>query len=160
MPGVTREGDEPDLGALFRGAGPGLWRAIYAFTGGRRDIADDVVAEAFARAIAQGGRLRDLEAWIYRAAFRLAVDEVRRERRQVAGDPPDAGVEPPEVVEVMSALRRLSPGQRAAVVLRYVADLDVPEVAHRMGVTQATVRVQLHRARKRLRELLGEQPDA
>jgi RNA polymerase sigma-70 factor (ECF subfamily) len=60
----------------------------------------------------------------------------------------------------MDALRRLSPNQRAAVVLRYVVDLDVPEVAQRMGVSAPTVRVHLHRARGRLRELLGAEDEA
>jgi RNA polymerase sigma-70 factor (ECF subfamily) len=55
----------------------------------------------------------------------------------------------------MQALRELSPNQRAALVLRHVVDLDVAEVAARMGIAAPTVRVHLHRGRNRLRELLG-----
>jgi RNA polymerase sigma-70 factor (ECF subfamily) len=55
----------------------------------------------------------------------------------------------------MRALRKLSPNQRAAVVLRFEADLPVDEVARRMGIASPTVRVHLHRGRARLRELLG-----
>ena len=55
----------------------------------------------------------------------------------------------------MDGLRRLSPNQRAAIVLRHVMDLDVAEVARRMGIATPTVRVHLHRRRVRLRELLG-----
>jgi RNA polymerase sigma factor (sigma-70 family) len=55
----------------------------------------------------------------------------------------------------MDGLRRLSPNQRAAIVLRHVMDLDVAEVARRMGIATPTVRVHLHRGRVRLRELLG-----
>ena len=40
-------------------------------------------------------------------------------------------------------------------MLRHVLDLEISEVAHRMGTAQPTVRVHLHRGRKRLRELLG-----
>jgi DNA-directed RNA polymerase specialized sigma24 family protein len=43
------------------------------------------------------------------------------------------------------------------VVLRHVLDLEVHEVAQRMGVAAPTVRVHLHRARGRLRELLGDE---
>jgi RNA polymerase sigma-70 factor (ECF subfamily) len=68
-------------------------------------------------------------------------------------------VDPPEVAGVIDALRRLSPNQRAAVVLRYEADLSVEEVARRMGTAQATVRVHVLRGRRRLQELLGEQED-
>ncbi len=55
----------------------------------------------------------------------------------------------------MRALRALSPKQRAAVILRYEADLATDEVAKRMGVSAATVRVHIHRGRAKLRALLG-----
>jgi RNA polymerase sigma-70 factor (ECF subfamily) len=58
---------------------------------------------------------------------------------------------------LVDALRALSPNQRAAVVLRYEADLPVGEIARRMGMSAATVRVHLHRGRNRLRELLGNE---
>lgn len=40
-----------DFDAIWREAGPAIWRAVYAYVGGRREIADDAVAEAFARGI-------------------------------------------------------------------------------------------------------------
>ena len=112
------------------------------------------MAEAFARAIARTGTIRDPVAWIYRTAFRLANEELRTERRRGPA-PTDAETAPPELGGLIEALRRLSPNQRAAIVLRHVLDLDISEVAHRMGTAQPTVRVHLHRGRKRLRELLG-----
>jgi RNA polymerase sigma-70 factor, ECF subfamily len=84
----------------------------------------------------------------------LANDELRAERRKGPA-PTDTGTAPPELGELIEALRSLSPNQRAAIVLRHVLDLDISEVAHRMGTAQSTVRVHLHRGRKRLRELLG-----
>ena len=69
--------------------------------------------------------------------------------------PTDAETAPPELGGLIEALRQLSPNQRAAIVLRHVLDLEISEVAHRMGTAQPTVRVHLHRGRKRLRELLG-----
>lgn len=120
-------------------------------------MAEDATAEAFARALAHPEPLRDPVAWIYRVAFRVAIDEVRREGRQ--GPATDGEVAPAELVGLIDALRRLSPNQRAAVVLRHVDDLDIEEVAARMGVSRATVRVHLHRARGRLRELLGTEED-
>jgi RNA polymerase sigma-70 factor (ECF subfamily) len=62
---------------------------------------------------------------------------------------------PPELGGSIDALRRLSPNQRAAIVLRHVVDLEVSEIARRMGTAAPTVRVHLHRGRKRLRDLLG-----
>ena len=143
-----------DFDVLFREAGSGVFRTLYAYTGGRRDIAEEAMAEAFARAIARSRTIRDPVAWIYRTAFRLANDEVRGERRRGPA-PREEEAPPPELGGLIDALRRLSPNQRAAIVLRHVLDLDIAEVAHRMGTAQPTVRVHLHRGRKRLRELLG-----
>jgi RNA polymerase sigma-70 factor (ECF subfamily) len=138
---------------LFREAAPGLWRTIYAFTGGRSSIADDAVAEAFARAIERAGQIRDPVPWLYRTAFRLALDDLRRERRL----PEPARQLPPEdgLGALVPALRQLSPAQRAAIVLHYEADLPVRQVARQMGASVAAVKVHLFRGRNRLRELLG-----
>jgi RNA polymerase sigma-70 factor, ECF subfamily len=144
-----------DLEALFRAEGDGVYRTLFAFTGGRADVAEEATAEAFARAVAERGTLRDPLAWIYRVAFRVAIDDLRRDRRR--GDLVDAPTSPPELSGLVEALRRLSPNQRAAIVLRHVLDLDVAEVARRMGVAAPTVRVHLHRGRARLRELLGSE---
>jgi RNA polymerase sigma-70 factor (ECF subfamily) len=143
-----------DFDALFREAGTGVFRTLYAYTGGRRDIAEEAMAEAFARALARSGTIRDPIAWIYRTAFRLANEELRTERKRGPA-PAEEGSPPPELSGLIEALRRLSPNQRAAIVLRHVLDLDVPEVAHRMGTAIPTVRVHIHRGRKKLRELLG-----
>ncbi len=143
----------PDLDGLFRAEGDGVYRTLYAFTGGRADVAEEATAEAFARAVASGQQFRDPLAWIYRVAFRVAIDELRRDRHR--GTLIDAPMAPPELTGVMEALRELSPKQRAAIVLRHVLDLDVDEVARRMGIATPTVRVHLYRARARLRDLLG-----
>jgi DNA-directed RNA polymerase specialized sigma24 family protein len=74
-----------DFDRLFREEGPGVWRTIYAFTGGRRDVAEEAVAEAFARAIAYAPGIRDPLRWIYRVAFRVAREELRRERGRSPG---------------------------------------------------------------------------
>lgn len=144
-----------DFERLFRDDGPGLWRAIYAYAyaGGRRDVADEAVAESFARAIAYKRGIRDPLAWIYRTAFRIAAEEMRREGRRT--EAVDTAIEPPELGELLTALRHLSPNQRAAIVLRFEEGLTVEEVARRMGIVAPTVRVHIHRGRKRLRELLG-----
>ena len=147
-------GDEAhDFDQVWREVGPVLWRAMVAYAGGRADIADDAVAEAFARAIERDGQVRDPKAYLYRVAFRVAAAELRR--------PTGAPVE--EVVEDVlpladlgPALRQLSPGQRAAIFLHYEADQPVREVARLMGTSSPAVRVHLMRGRRRLAELLRE----
>jgi RNA polymerase sigma-70 factor (ECF subfamily) len=149
--GVTSRGH--DFASIYREDGPGLWRTIYAFTGGRHAMTEDVVAEAFARAIAYDGRIRDPLGWLYRVSFRLAQQELKDDRRR--GEQVEVGGAPPELHGLIEALRQLSPNQRAAIVLHHEADLPIDEVARRMGMAPPTVRVHIHRGRKRLRELLG-----
>lgn len=145
-----------DFDALFREHAAGVYRTLFAFTAGRRAVAEEATAEAFVRALAYADRIRDPVPWIYRTAFRIAIDELKRERAVAApsepASPPDEGLG-----RLVDALRHLSPNQRAAVVLRYEADLPVDEVARRMGMSAATVRVHLHRGRNRLRHLLGSE---
>lgn len=147
-----------DFDALYREEGPVLWRTMYAFSGGRRDVADDAVAETFARAIQHADGIRSPAPWLYRTAFRIVSAELKRERRPI--EPPEEPEPPPDLTDVIAALRRLSPGQRAAVFLHYRADLPVREIAVLMGTSTAVVKMRLHRGRKRLRELLGTQGDA
>ncbi len=143
-----------DLEAVFRASSARLWRSIYAYAGGRRAVADDAVAEAFARAMVYRDTIRDPLPWLYRTAFRVAAAKLKDERRSPAasGDVVAAPGEPTEVVE---ALRELSPSQRAAVVLHHVEDLPVKDVARLMGTSVSAVKVHLFRGRRRLRTLLG-----
>ncbi len=150
-----------DLEALFRDAGPELWRAIYGFTGGRRQLAEDAVAEAFARAIEHAGGIRDPLAWIYRTAFRLASRELQREKRLPPRLPdPSPGVDPLDVQQILGALAELSTNQRAAVLLHDVEGFTGPEVGRLLGMSSATVRVHLFRGRKRVRALLNIEEDS
>jgi RNA polymerase sigma-70 factor, ECF subfamily len=144
---------------VFRDAAPGLWRTVYAFAAGRRAVADDAVAEAFARALEHAGQIRDPVPWLYRTAFRLAAEDLRRVHRGPGMDPepePDQAASAAGLAALVPALRQLSPAQRAAVVLHYEADLPVQEVARRMGTSAGAVKVHLFRGRRRLRELLGD----
>jgi RNA polymerase sigma-70 factor (ECF subfamily) len=145
---------------LFRQEGERMWRTLFGFTGGRGDIAEEAVAEAFARAIASPKVLRDPLRWMYRTAFRVAIDEIRAERRRDAATSIRSADPPSTDGELLGALRELSPNQRAAIVMRYEADLSIEEIARRLGVTAPTVRVHLHRGRRRLRDLLGSKEEA
>jgi RNA polymerase sigma-70 factor (ECF subfamily) len=153
----VRPGAAVDYEQVFRDAAPGLWRTIYAFAAGRRAVADDAVAEAFARALEQAGQIRDPVPWLYRTAFRLATQDLRREHREPGPDIDQIDVPSAGLGALVPALRQLSPAQRAAVVLHYEADLPIREVAARMGTSAGAVKVHLSRGRRRLRELLGAQ---
>ena len=146
------------LEQVYRDAGPQLWRAIYGFCGGRRQLAEDVVAEAFARAIQHVDEIRSPIPWLYRTAFRLAIRELRRERRTPPMSPdPAPGIDVAEVQDIVRALAELSPNQRRAILLHDEEGFTAPEIGRLLGITAATVRVHLFRGRRRLRELLGSE---
>jgi RNA polymerase sigma-70 factor (ECF subfamily) len=153
---ADRGGDALDLGALFDRHAPGLYRTILAYTGGRGDVAEEAVGEAFVRAAARTEELRDPIAWLFRVAFNVANDELRRERRRDASHP-DPVLPPPEFDEVLTALKRLPSRERAVMAMFYVLDLPVADVATRLGIASATVRVHLTRGRRHLATLLGDE---
>jgi RNA polymerase sigma-70 factor (ECF subfamily) len=157
--GSDAGGWRPVLGGLFEAHAAAMYRTILAYTGGRGDLAEEAVGEAFSRAAARAAGLRNPVAWLYRVAFNVANDELRREGRDGVGvrDPVQ---QPPDRSEVLEALKRLPPRERAVMALFYVVDLPVREVAARLGIGAATVRVHLTRGRRHLAALLGDEEAA
>ncbi|WCO65787.1 sigma factor-like helix-turn-helix DNA-binding protein [Iamia majanohamensis] len=157
---------DPDLDRLrpvYEDIHARLWRAVLAWSGSAH-VADEAVAEAFAQAARRGDAVRDPAAWVWRAAFRIAGGELARlrETEHLADvDPPSrAAFLPADTVDLLRALRRLSDQQRRAVVLVDGAGMTAPQAAAVLATSPATVRVQLSRARRRLRSLLSDQePD-
>ncbi len=145
---------------VYEEVAPRLWRALAAFTGDP-DVASDALSEAFSQGMRRGPAVRDPAAWAWRAAFRIAAGELKE---RGAGVPParfEAENAAPEddIVEALrlvEALRRLSPKQRAALVLHHYAGFPVREVAEIIGSTGPAVRVHLSQGRKRMRQLLED----
>ena len=153
MTGVTEIRGEVEQ--LYRSEGARLWSAVRAYTGDR-GITDDAVAETFAQLLRRGADVRNPAAWVWTTAFRVAARELQQ-RRATRPDPPDTAYDPAMSDQrVLAAIARLSDRQRASVVLHYYADRPVKEVADLLGSTPAAVSVHLFRARKHLRDLLGD----
>lgn len=121
--------------------------------------AEEVVQEAFTRAAGRWHRLRDYdqpELWVRRVAINLATDGRRRRRRlavlaQLKAD--QAAVVPPISVDglaVAAALATLPRRQRQVVVLHYLLDVPVREVARQLSMPVGTVKSRLARARSAL----------
>jgi RNA polymerase sigma-70 factor (ECF subfamily) len=127
-----------------------------------RHRAEDVAQEAFTQLLLHWKKVSRYErpdAWVRRVAIRLAARQAKRERRRgeiERDERPDATIAPQDV-DLMRALRQLPPQQRAAVALYYFEDRPTAEVAHILGVSESTATVHLHKARKRLADVLGEE---
>jgi RNA polymerase sigma-70 factor (ECF subfamily) len=125
----------------------------------RRDV-DDLVQEVFIAAYTRIGELRDpaaFGAWIATIARNRATDHLRQAREQVelpdelpGGDPIEA-----ETMAVLDIVRKLPEAYRETLLMRLVEGMSGAEIAERSGLTPASVRVNLHRGMKLLREQLG-----
>jgi RNA polymerase sigma factor (sigma-70 family) len=136
----------------YREVGDDMWRAILAWSGGRRDVADEAVAEAFSQAARRMGDIRELHPWLFKAAFRIAAGELQRRSKSVFLDDVEGETTDDLTMADFSDLARsLSPTQRRAFVLRDLLGYPTPDVAELLGISQVAVRVHLHGARKRLR---------
>ncbi|HEX5936945.1 MAG TPA: sigma-70 family RNA polymerase sigma factor [Actinomycetota bacterium] len=146
--------DASEIERVYREVGDRLWWALLAYTGDR-ELASDAVAEAFARAVGAADTIRDPAAWVWRVAFRVATASLRTPKP--TGREAEESYELEEgAIDVIQALKRLPDRQRAVFILFYLDDQPTAWIAELLGMAPATVSVHLHRARRRLREILGD----
>jgi RNA polymerase sigma-70 factor (ECF subfamily) len=156
-----------EFDARVRESSAMAFRIAYGVLHHRQD-AEEVAQEAFLRAHAAYGRLRDRErfrSWLVRVVWRLAIDRWRADRRRTKREErADAGrdVPTPEAVAagnrraavVREAIDGLPPKLRLVMVLSAIEEHDVAEVAALLGLPEGTVKSRLFLARKRLAEKL------
>ena len=131
--------------------------------GGSADESEDAAQDAFAKALVRWRAVSVMArpaTWVYVVAVRELRRRSRRwARADVAADAvvPDHAGAVVDAAAVEDALAGLPPRQRLAVVLRFHADLTVPEVGRAMRCSEGTVKSTLHAALARLRvDLAGE----
>jgi RNA polymerase sigma-70 factor (ECF subfamily) len=163
-----RAAAEQALTELYHASYRRLVTQLYAFTTDLTE-AQDVVQEAFARALARPQGLRDVdvpEAWLRT----VAINVVRRRwrRRQVLDaillrDRPVqhlvAPAPDPERTDLRAAVAALPRPYREVIVLHYLADLPVEDVAQLLDIPAGTVKSRLSRGRTALAALLPGYPD-
>lgn len=136
-----------------------VYAAAFAFSGSA-DIAADGTQEAFVRAFVRWNRLRRepwVEGWVMTTAMNLCRSTFRRVKlASVQSKQMQDRTEGPTTdrLDVLDALRRVPARQRTAIVLHYLGDLPIPEVARLMNASEGTVKAHLAQARRRLRPLL------
>ena len=158
-------GDEEkaQLEQAYRAFAGDVWRAVYAFSGGIAEVADEAIAEAFAQAGGAMDTIQNLRPWLYTAAFRIAKGELKLRSTRLPLERERGSshtrIEAPleeGIGEMLDLLRAMSPNQRAALVLRDVYGYSSRESAELLGISDVAVRVHLHAARRRLRSQLQE----
>jgi RNA polymerase sigma-70 factor (ECF subfamily) len=152
--------DPTEFDQFYQAAYGRLVGQLLAVTGNLAD-AEDVVQEAFLRALARWPAVRRYEApelWVRRVALNLAISGFRRARRQLAAllhlrERPAPVPLSEGTTGVIELLRQVPIALRSVLLLHYVLDLSVEEVAQQLGLRASTVRGRLARARARLAEI-------
>jgi len=121
------------------------------------DLMQDVFLTAFEKLGQLGGELK-FGAWLATVARHKVIDTWRTRTPLAALPTPEATTQQPpraEVNEVLAVIRALPEAYREPLVLRLVEGLSGPEIAEQVGLTPESVRVNLSRGMKLLRERLG-----
>ena len=120
-------------------------------------LAEDAAQEAFARAYRRWARVSamdDPSAWVYVVAVNVARRASRQPPPRSIGERTGAADVAGSVTTSITAitlLSHLTPRQRTAVVLRYLADLRYADIGRAMGCAETTARATVHQALRRLR---------
>lgn len=174
----ARDGDLEAFNDLVLAYQDHLW-ALVARLVPDPDQANDVVQEAFFSAYRNLGTYRggSVRSWLSRMAVNAAMDLQRARRRRPASpypeledetwQPPAGPASDPEAAALAAersralaeALARITPDQRAAIVLYDIEGYDYAEIAELTGVSLGTVKSRIHRGRLALRQLLESRLD-
>lgn len=144
-----------------------LRRFLLNLTSGDADMADDVAQEAFLKAYTSLRSFRGMSrfgTWLYRIAYNEWVSQTRRKREELTGyDPP-----PPESdgympsaatdarIDVARALSVLSDAERSVVLLFYMEDKPIKEIATITGFPEGTVKSHLSRAKVKMAKVFND----
>ena len=131
---------------------------------GNKTLAEDLVQEAFLRALINAELLEELDfcrrrAWMYRTVKNLYIDRKRREAFEtMAKEMPQGGYEDANYAQIddEQLLTVLTQEERMLFTLRYLEGYNSAELGKLFGLPPGTVRSRLSSARRRLRKSLGE----
>jgi RNA polymerase sigma-70 factor (ECF subfamily) len=155
-------GDEAAFERIVAEYNADLIRVAYGICG-EADLALDAAQSAWIIAWRKLSSVRQpasLRSWLVAIAANEARHIVRRQRhvRELALDEPDHGAADPASgiarVDLVDALGRLKPEERALIAMRYGAELDSTEMGARLGISSDSVRGRLMRAMGHLRKEL------
>ena len=166
----VRAGDAALVEVLMRRHNTRLYRAVRGVLRDEAEV-EDAMQQAYLQAYAALGEFEGLSSfstWLVRIGLNEALGRLRKRRSDVPVEPGD-GTEhamndqpdPEERAASRQALGlledasdRLPPNHRTVILLREVEGLSTEEAAHALGVSEAVVKVRLHRARAAVRDLL------
>jgi RNA polymerase sigma-70 factor, ECF subfamily len=159
---AVARGDSEAFSRVYAAYGR-LVRAILLGRVPRRDV-DDLLQDVFVTAYLRIRELRDPAAfggWIATIARNRATDHLRqsRDHDELPAELPGGDAVEADTLIVLDAIRRLPHAYRDTLLMRLVEGMSGAEIADRSGLSAGSVRVNLHRGMKLLREKLGWHAD-
>ena len=158
---AAQRGDRSAFGDLYAR----YWRTVRGIVMSRVPLieVDDLVQEVFLSAMQRLTSLRDpaaFPAWLATIARNHATDRLRRlmPTAELNEDLALADADRTEALFILSAIRNLPPAYGETLTLRLIEGMTGPEIAARTGLTEGSVRVNLHRGMKLLRDRLERKP--
>ncbi|HVE34477.1 MAG TPA: RNA polymerase sigma factor [Gemmatimonadaceae bacterium] len=157
---IRRHRSEAAFALLYDRHTPRGFQTAWRIVGGNPHEAEDVVQEAWLRAVASLDRWSgesDFGAWFRGIAAHVAIDVVRRQVRFVLDADADLVCEesPVEWMDMEAAILSLAPGYRAVLVLHDIEGFTHEEIGARLGITPGTSKGQLFKARRAVRARLA-----
>lgn len=171
------KGDQNAFGEIVEIYKDKVYQLCYRMLGNRHE-AEDVAQEAFLRAylnIRRYDENRKFSTWLYRITTNLCIDRIRKKKpdyhldadiegsenltlySQIASSShlPEQEVEHMELQEsIQQAILKLPEKYRAVIILKYMEELSIEEIAGILDMPVGTVKTRLHRGREALRKHL------
>jgi RNA polymerase sigma-70 factor (ECF subfamily) len=128
-------------------------------------LSSDLMQESFTRYLERYGREQDSARLLYTIARNALFDISRKEGRRKSPDPEETSASydhertvmvREEYRQVLAAMERLEAGDRDILALVVSSDLSYKEIAETMGISEANVKVKVHRARQNLKKILTQ----
>ncbi len=167
---INKIENRQDLEELFRWLNEPLYKYIYVRCGYNRELAQDITQDVFLKVWDKretfNPKKSTLKNWVYIIARNHIVDLYRKKKinlktldEDIQGSVKDHSLDTENelmMCQVLKNLNRLKEGDKEVIVLRYIEDLEIAEVAQIIGKSENTTKVMIHRAVKRLKFLVNK----
>jgi RNA polymerase sigma-70 factor, ECF subfamily len=157
---IRHDRSEPAFALLYDRHTPRAFQTAWRIVGGNPHEAEDVVQEAWLRAVSTLDRWTgqsEFSGWFRAIASHVAIDFVRKHGRLVFDANADVACEESAVewMDMEAAILSLAPGYRAVLVLHDIEGFTHEEIGARLGITAGTSKGQLFKARRAIRARLA-----
>ncbi len=162
------KGEASAFGLLYDHYQPQIYRFVMLKTG-RREEAEDLTHQVFLHALKHIKNYKDLghpfSSWLYQIARNQIIDYYRTRKSNlplqeaeedvIARENPEAEAGGKlELEKLQAAIKELKPGYQDVIILRFVEELAIKEVAGTLGKSEGAVKLLQHRALKQLKKFL------